>query len=107
MVALAAVVGMWLFQREGQRSGFPDTVGNAAAVGVLGGLIGAKLLWSIEHAGTAPFGDLLFSRGGLSWYGGFIGGVGSGLAYARAKGWSIVRVLAAATPALAFGQMIG
>lgn len=107
MVALGVVVGLWIFGREAHRARLPERVVDAAAFGVFGGLVGAKLLWSFEHAGTAPFGDLLFSRGGLSWYGGFIGGVGTGLGFVRIKGWSIEAVLAAATPALAFGQLLG
>jgi phosphatidylglycerol---prolipoprotein diacylglyceryl transferase len=51
--------------------------------------------------------ELLFARGGLSWYGGLIGGVGAGLAYIVLRGWPVVPTLAAATPALAFGHLIG
>ena len=39
-----------------------------------GGLVGAKLLWVAEHLGEEPFRDLLFSRGGMSWFGGLLGG---------------------------------
>lgn len=107
MVALAALVGMWLFQREAHWSGLSATVSDAGAIGVIGGLLGAKLLWTIEHMGTAPVADLLFSRGGLSWYGGLLGGVGSGLVYVRLRHWPVLAVVSAATPALAAGQMIG
>ena len=89
MVALAAVVGLWLFRRELRRSGLPLDAADAGVVGVLGGLFGAKLLWTIEHAGEAPLSELLFARGGLSWYGGLIGGVGGGLAYIMLRGWPV------------------
>jgi phosphatidylglycerol:prolipoprotein diacylglycerol transferase len=98
---------LWLFRRELRRSGLPLDAADAGVVGVIGGLVGAKLLWTIEHAGDAPISELLFSRGGLSWYGGLVGGVGAGLAYIVLKGWPIVPTLAAATPALAFGHLIG
>jgi phosphatidylglycerol:prolipoprotein diacylglycerol transferase len=107
MVALAALVGLWLFRRELQRSGLPRDATDAGLIGVLGGLLGAKLLWTLEHAGTAPVSELLFSRGGLSWYGGLVGGVGAGLAWIRLRGWPTIPILAAATPALAFGHVIG
>lgn len=107
MVAVAALVGVWLFGRELRRSGLPPDAVDAGVIGVLGGLVGAKLLWAVEHAGEAPLRDLLFARGGLSWYGGLIGGVGAGLAYIMLRGWPIVPTLAAATPALAFGHLIG
>ena len=74
---------------------------------MIGGLVGTKLLWAVEHATDAPLQELLLSRGALSWYGGLIGGVGVGLAYTPFKKWPIVSILAAATPALAFGHLIG
>jgi phosphatidylglycerol:prolipoprotein diacylglycerol transferase len=107
MMGVACVVGLWLFRRELQRSGLPVDAADAGTVGFVGGLVGAKLLWTVEHAGEAPFTELLFARGGLSWYGGLIGGVGAGLAYIVLRGWPVVPTLAAATPALAFGHLIG
>ena len=107
MVAVAALVGLWLLRQELRRSQLPLDATDAGLVGVVGGLIGAKLLWTVEHATEAPLLELLLSRGGLSWYGGLIGGVGIGLAYIAFKRWPIVPILAAATPALAFGHLIG
>ena len=107
MVGLAALVGLWLFRRELRSSGLPLDATDAGLIGVIGGFLGAKLLWTVEHATEAPVLELLLSRGGLSWYGGLIGGVGIGLAYIAFKRWPIVPILAAATPALAFGHLIG
>src|SRR5688572_32877066 len=106
MVAFGALAGLWLFRRELMRAGSPPEAADAGVVGVIGGLIGAKLLWTIEHAGEGPVADLLLSRGGLSWYGGLIGGVGAGLAYMVKRGWPIVPTVAAATPALALGHLL-
>ena len=107
LVALAALVGMWMFARELERSGLPGNAVDAAVGGVLGGLLGAKLLWTIEFSGEQPVADLLFSRGGLSWFGGLIGGVGTGLWMLHRRRVAIVPALAAATPALAIGHAIG
>ncbi len=107
MVAVAALTGLWLFRRELARDGLPVEAADAGIVGVFGGLLGAKLLWTFEHAGEAPLTELLFSRGGLSWYGGLVGGVGAGLVYIKMYHWPVVRVVAAATPALAFGHLLG
>jgi phosphatidylglycerol:prolipoprotein diacylglycerol transferase len=107
LVGLAAIVGVLVFEREAKRSGLPEAIGSAAIGGVIGGLIGAKLLWSIEFAGTGPFFSLLFSRGGLSWFGGLIGGVGTGLWILRRQRIPIVNALASAAPALAIGHAIG
>ena len=107
MVAIAALVGISLFTRELKRGGWPEDAANAAVIGVLGGLFGAKLIWSIEFAGTAPFSDLFFSRGGLSWFGGFAGGLTAGLLALRHYRVPLISGLAAATPALALGHAIG
>ena len=107
LVAIGALVGIWLFGRELARSGLPTDAIDAAVAGVIGGLIGAKLLWTLEFSGDAPVTALLFSRGGLSWFGGLIGGVGTGLWMLRRRRVSVVRALVAATPALAVGHAIG
>lgn len=75
--------------------------------GIFGGLAGAKLVWAVEHLGNEPFSQLLFSRGGLSWFGGLAGGLLAGIWMVRRHRWPVVRVLAAATPALAIGHAIG
>jgi phosphatidylglycerol:prolipoprotein diacylglycerol transferase len=76
-------------------------------VGLLGGLAGAKLLWVFEHLGDAPASDLLFSRGGMSWFGGFAGGILAGLWFIHRKRLPTIAVLSAATPALTVGHAIG
>jgi phosphatidylglycerol:prolipoprotein diacylglycerol transferase len=104
---VAALVGIWLFGRELARSQLPKEGLDAAVAGLLGGLAGAKLLWVLEHVGEAPLSDLVFSRGGMSWFGGFAGGVAAGLWVIRRKRLPVMAVLAAATPALAIGHAIG
>ena len=108
LVAVAALTGLWLFDRERRWSGLPDAAVDAGIAGVIGGLAGAKLVWAIEHAGRqGPFLDLLLSRGGLSWFGGFAGGLTAGLVLLHRRRIPIVPVLAAATPALAVAHAIG
>jgi phosphatidylglycerol:prolipoprotein diacylglycerol transferase len=107
MVALGAVLGIVVLRREMARSGLDGGKGiDAALVGVLGGLAGAKLLYVIEHW-TEPLSDTLLSRGGMSWFGGLTGGVAAGLAMIAWSGLPVVRVLSAAAPALALGQAVG
>jgi phosphatidylglycerol:prolipoprotein diacylglycerol transferase len=107
MVAVGALVGLWIFRRELRRAKLPDSAADAALAGIFGGMAGAKLLWVTEHAGEAPFTELLFSRGGMSWFGGFAGGLLAGMAVMRLRGLPLVPVLSAATPALAIGHAIG
>lgn len=106
-MAIAAVSGLWVFARELSRSGLPADAVDAGYAGLVGGLLGAKLLWAAEHFGEEPLASLLLSRGGMSWFGGFAGGVGTGLALLRGYHLPILPVLAAATPAVAIGHAIG
>jgi len=80
---------------------------DAAVAGIIAGLAGAKLLWVLEHLGEESVGDLLLSRGGMSWFGGFASGVLAGLMVMHRKRLPKVQVLATATPALAVGPAIG
>ena len=107
LVALGALVGLWVFRRELARSGLPDEALDAAVYGLVGGLVGAKLLYVFEHVDEGSFFGLFLDRGGMSWFGGFVGGLFAGLATIRVKRWPTIAVLSAATPALAIGQMLG
>ena len=55
MVALGALVGLWVFRRELSRSGLPDAALDAAVYGLVGGLLGAKLLYVFEHLDESSF----------------------------------------------------
>src|SRR3954454_14818875 len=107
MVAAGALVGLWLFERELKRSGLPAEAVNGAVIGVIAGLIGAKLLWAVEHRGEEPIVALLTSRGGLSWFGGLFAALAAGLGYFRWKRWNVLPILAAATPAMPIGHLLG
>jgi phosphatidylglycerol---prolipoprotein diacylglyceryl transferase len=98
---------LWLFRRELQRSSLPESAVDSAVAGILGGMAGAKLLWVFEHLGEEPAADLLLSRGGMSWFGGLAGGVLAGLLVMHWKRLPKLAVVAAATPALAVGHLVG
>src|SRR5258708_3026518 len=54
MVAAGALVGLWLFDRELTLRRLPHDALNGAAIGVIAGMIGAKLLFVFEHRGEEP-----------------------------------------------------
>jgi phosphatidylglycerol:prolipoprotein diacylglycerol transferase len=71
MMMVAFLMGGWLIAQELKRRGFSeDYAADMIAAAVIGGIVGAKLWYVVvsQDAGA------LFSRGGLVWYGGFIGG---------------------------------
>jgi phosphatidylglycerol:prolipoprotein diacylglycerol transferase len=71
MLMVAFLMGGWLIARQLRENKLrEDYAADIVAAAVIGGIIGAKL-WYV--ALTRDPGAL-FSRGGLVWYGGFIGG---------------------------------
>ncbi len=108
LVALAVLVGLWMFTRECRRAGLAGHAEDAALAGVFGGLAGAKIVWTIEHVGReGAFFDLLLSRGGLELVRRVCRGLLAGIVVMRRRGLSVLAVLAAATPALAVAHAIG
>jgi phosphatidylglycerol---prolipoprotein diacylglyceryl transferase len=71
MMMVAFFVGGWLISLQLREAKLKeDYAADMVAAAVIGGIIGAKL-WYVALTGDP---DALFSRGGLVWYGGFIGG---------------------------------
>ena len=71
MMMVGFLTGSWLIALELRRRGLREEyASDVTLAAVIGGIIGAKL-WYV--ALTHDLGTL-FSRGGLVWYGGFIGG---------------------------------
>lgn len=71
MMMVGFLMGGWLVAIELKRRGLAeDYAADIVAAAVIGGIVGAKL-WYVAVTQDA---GALFSRGGLVWYGGFIGG---------------------------------
>jgi phosphatidylglycerol---prolipoprotein diacylglyceryl transferase len=71
MMMVAFLMGGWLIGLELRRRGLAeDYAADVVAAAVVGGIIGAKLWYVVL---TRDPGAIL-SRGGLVWYGGFLGG---------------------------------
>jgi phosphatidylglycerol:prolipoprotein diacylglycerol transferase len=82
MMMVAFLMGGWLVGLELRRRGLREEYAtDMVAAAVIGGIVGAKL-WYV--ALTQDLGSLL-SRGGLVWYGGFIGGAAAVLI----NGWRL------------------
>lgn len=71
MLMVGFLMGGWIIERELRRRGFhPEYAADIVIAAVVGGIVGAKL-WYVALTGNL---DALFSRGGMVWYGGFLGG---------------------------------
>jgi phosphatidylglycerol---prolipoprotein diacylglyceryl transferase len=104
MMMVAFLVGGWLIARELRRRRLSeDYAADMVAAAVIGGIIGAKL-WYV--ALTGDLGNLL-SRGGLVWYGGFIGGALAVMLNGWRLGVPLRWTMQLAAPALALSYALG
>jgi phosphatidylglycerol:prolipoprotein diacylglycerol transferase len=113
MVALAFVAGLWTASRRGPRAGIaPEKVLDLGPWLIVGGILGARVLyvisyWHEEFAGR-PFVEIFkVWRGGLVFYGGFIGACLACILYARRNKvplWKLADVMA---PSIALGCAFG
>jgi len=112
MIALCFLAGYWLISLETKRKGLSEkAVSNMFLATMIGGIVGAKLLYLFENV---PFGDLirhpithLLSRGGLTFYGGFLGALILVWIIANKNKISMWTVGDLAAPALALAYSIG
>jgi phosphatidylglycerol:prolipoprotein diacylglycerol transferase len=108
VVAAMAFAAAWLvLRRELERL---HARGEAAVALVLaaavGGIVGARVYWFVEHLGDASLVDS-FSGAGFTWYGGLLGGATAVLLVARRRRIALDVLLGAAAPALALGYAVG
>jgi len=112
MVALAFLAGYWITSLEFKRKKLDDKLlGNLLLLSMLGGIGGAKLMYIFENVPlsdfiSSPFTHI-FSRGGLTFYGGFIGAVLLFWILTIKNKVSFFKVMDAMAPALAIGHSIG
>lgn len=110
--AVGICLGVWvagkLLSRDGKTN--IDTFYVVAMWAVAGGIIGARALYVIEHGDVFlqdPLAALKVNEGGISVFGGFIGGSILGAVMARRKGISLGNFADAASAGMALGQAIG
>jgi phosphatidylglycerol:prolipoprotein diacylglycerol transferase len=111
MVALgflaAAALSAAAFERAGLRR---EQAWNVLTWTIVGGLLGAKL-WNVAEGlasdPDASLGGLLFSRAGLTWYGGMLGAIACSVIGAIRNGVPLKLGFDCAAPGAAIGQAIG
>lgn len=108
--ALGFLGGAILMARRAEPRGIPrNEVYNAVTWGAVGALIGARGFYVLGHlAEFDGIGDMVAVwRGGLTMFGGFVGGLALGLWYLRRNGFDIPHALDAAAPGFAVGVIVG
>jgi phosphatidylglycerol---prolipoprotein diacylglyceryl transferase len=110
LVLIGALVGGHLGALTMERLGRTrDDAWSLITWAVFGGLLGAKL-WYVGEAMVrtgAPFNEVMYSLGGLTWYGGLAGGTVAVLLAAMFYRVPLIDACEAAAPAVAVGQMFG
>lgn len=110
LVAIGMIVAYFLFLNLSKREGInPDSAEFVFIVTVLSGLVSSRVAFVIEHPEFVnSFLDIFaLWKGGVSFYGGFIGAVIGFLIALRIKGMPLWRTADAASPSLVLGHAIG
>ncbi len=110
MMAIAFLVADYLLGKEFKRLKINVNYANEMVVlALVFGIVGAKVLYMIENLSDflkAPL-EMIFSAGGLTWYGGFILAFIVLLLYVKRRKLPVLKVLDAISPAAALGYGIG
>ena len=110
--ALGIIGGVSLSVWLANRDGIPSDVGQEIAlVGVPAAIVGARLFYVVEHWDRFDdnLSDIVFgiTEGGITLYGGLIGGALAGTLYAIWHKWPVGIALDAAAPGMILGQALG
>jgi phosphatidylglycerol:prolipoprotein diacylglycerol transferase len=111
LVALACVSGVGLARHEARRRGEdPARVTHAAALILIGAVVGTRLLYVLlnpQRFDRQPLEVLKFWKGGLVFYGAFGGALITALLLLHWWRLPVRRYLDIFTPAVAWGQFLG
>ena len=116
MMVIAFATVTWVSARvarslpAGLRAISAEQLVDFSCYALLGGMLGGRLFYVAlrwEEFAAAPGGILAIWRGGLVWYGGFIGGLAAAWWYVRSKRLAFLRVLDQFIPFLALGHALG
>jgi phosphatidylglycerol---prolipoprotein diacylglyceryl transferase len=108
MVAIGFFAGYLLAIRRASQAGYSEEkFSNLLIFCLVAGLIGAKLLHVIVNIHKGPISELVFSRRGLVFYGGLIGGIGTGWLLVLRNKWNVAEVADLLAPSLALGEIFG
>ena len=104
MMFLAFVAAGWILTRQFRRYGLSDDLASSIVMAAaIGGIVGAKVYYAILYHSWAE----LFSRAGLVWYGGMIGGtLACTFVIVRSRA-DFLTAADAMAPAMAIGYALG
>lgn len=110
MMFLSFVTGAWILGKQLERYGQPPELAwDVLAWVAVGGIVGAKVYYLALHPEelAADFLGAVFSRGGLVWYGGLIGGIIAYYLQVRSRKLPIATMFDATAPSIAVAYGVG
>jgi len=111
MIGLGIVAGCYVGAKEAERRGVPlDEAINLATWAVPVGFVFARLFHVVDQLSyyvANPVKIIAINEGGLAIYGGLLGGILGGAAYAKMHHLPIGKLADAAAPGMLLGQAIG
>lgn len=110
LIAVGFLVGGLIFVRYARRANVASTMAWDIVTAVaLGSLVGTRLIWVLGNwSQVGSVGEALkVWHGGMTLYGGILGGAAAGVVAARRRGLPVPRLADFAAPALAIGIALG
>lgn len=111
MLVIAFSLSSWLACQEAKKRQInSELIFNFLFTVFISGVIGARIFYVIENIGyyfKNPLEIIMLQYGGLSWFGGLIMGVVSGIIYLRKEKLGIYTILDLVAPFIALGQVLG
>ncbi|MBU6410318.1 MAG: prolipoprotein diacylglyceryl transferase, partial [Verrucomicrobia bacterium] len=113
MIALAFLFGLWTAMLRARREGIPaEKIGDVVLWIMAGAILGARIVyvttyWREEFAGQPFIEIFMIQRGGLVYYGGFIGAIVAGFLYLRWKRLPLWRTADVLAPSITLGNVFG
>ena len=110
-LAIGFILAIFYATREAKRVGIePQKISDLAFYLIIAALVGSRLLFIITEPHDFienPFEVFKIWKGGLVFYGGFIGALATGIWYVKRHGMPIWRTSDIIAPAIALGQSLG
>lgn len=110
LMLLSFLTGAFVLRaRMAEEGEDPDRAWDIVFAGVLGGIIGAKVYYLFLHFPQLLENPraMIFSRGGLVWYGGFLGGAGAIVWQVRRMKLPLGQMMDFTAPAVALAYAVG
>jgi phosphatidylglycerol:prolipoprotein diacylglycerol transferase len=111
MLAVGFLAGSWITSLRMIEEGLdPEQATTILVYVIIGGVVGSKLYFAVDisiREEDRHFWDLLLSRDGMTWYGGLIMAMGTGIIGCRIHGVPVKTFFNCAAVAVAVGQAFG